>query len=124
MLTIEHLVSKLMLPEKCNNTARELFRRKNDYPEIALHLWRSPTTIKTLIMKIQSIYGMLSPPTLTQSALTQICNILNLFQCVVSCPYTRTSSYMLEYLAICAHFSIQETQHHHLSTFDFRALEF
>ena len=40
-------------------------------------------------MKIQSIYGMLSPPTLTQFASTQICNILNLFQCVVSCPYTR-----------------------------------
>jgi CCR4-NOT transcription complex subunit 9 len=89
MLTIEHLVSELMLPEKCDNAARELFRRKNDYLEIALHLWRSPTTITTLIIKIQSIYGMLSPPTLTQSASIQVCNILNLFQCVVSYPYTR-----------------------------------
>ena len=89
MSTIEHLVSELILPEKCDNAARELFRKKNDYQKIALHLWRSPTTIGTLITKIQSIYGMLSPPTLTQSASTQVCNILNLFQCVVSCPYTR-----------------------------------
>ena len=30
MSTVEHLVSKLILPEKCDNAARELFRRKND----------------------------------------------------------------------------------------------
>ena len=89
MSIVENLVSELMLPEKCDNAARELFKRKNDYPKIALHLWRSPTTITTFVTKIQSIYGMLSPPTLTMSASSQVCNILNLFQCVVSCPYTR-----------------------------------
>ena len=89
MSTIEHLVSELNVPEKCDSVARELFRRKDDYHKIALHIWRSPTIMTILLSKIQSINGMLSPPTLTLSASIKVCNVSNLFQCVVSCPYTR-----------------------------------
>lgn len=91
MSSIEHLVSELILPEKCDNAARELFRRKDDYPNIGFHVWHSATILTTLVTKIQSIYRMLSPPTLTQSVSTQVCNILNLFQCVVSCRQSRAS---------------------------------
>jgi CCR4-NOT transcription complex subunit 9 len=67
----------------------ELSKKRESFADLAPILWHSTGTVAALLQEIVSIYGLLSPPTLTAHASNRVCNALALLQCVASHPDTR-----------------------------------
>lgn len=69
----------------------ELSKKREQFDDLALILWHSHGVITVLLQEIVSIYPLLSPPHLTMTASTRICNTLALLQCLSSHPQTRNA---------------------------------
>jgi CCR4-NOT transcription complex subunit 9 len=67
----------------------ELSKKRESFADLAPILWHSTGTVAALLQEIVSIYGLLSPPTLTAHASNRVCNALALLQCVASHADTR-----------------------------------
>ncbi|XP_045828705.1 uncharacterized protein LOC123920485 [Trifolium pratense] len=81
---MERLVIELSKPDLRENAIRVLSKL---FHELAPLLWNSVGTIAVLLQEIISIYPNLSPPTLSPTQSTRVCNVL----CVASHPNTRMS---------------------------------
>ena len=84
------LVLELTDPARRENALLELSKKREAFPDLAPILWHSFGTIAALLQEIVSIYGHISPPSLTAQASNRVCNALALLQCVASHPETRT----------------------------------
>lgn len=84
------LVMQLTNPEQREGVLLELSKKRESFTDLAPILWHSYGTVAALLQEIVSIYGLLSPPTLTAHASNRVCNALALLQCVASHPETRS----------------------------------
>lgn len=84
------LVMQLTNPEQREGVLLELSKKREVFTDLAPILWHSYGTVAALLQEIVSIYGLLSPPTLTAHASNRVCNALALLQCVASHPETRS----------------------------------
>mmetsp|Transcript_18266 Transcript_18266/g.30018 ORF Transcript_18266/g.30018 Transcript_18266/m.30018 type:complete len:316 (+) Transcript_18266:38-985(+) len=84
------LVLELINPDMRETALLELSKKREAFPDLAPILWHSFGTIAALLQEIDSIYPLLSPPSLSAHASNRVCNALALLQCVASHPETRT----------------------------------
>uniref|UniRef100_K3YTR7 Cell differentiation protein rcd1 n=1 Tax=Setaria italica TaxID=4555 RepID=K3YTR7_SETIT len=87
---VESLLLDLLDPENKAYALSVLPKRREMFNDLALKLWYSFGTIAALVQEIVSVYPALSPPTLSASAATRVCNALALLQTVAAHPETRT----------------------------------
>jgi len=83
------LVAQLTNSETREAVLLELSKKREIFLDLAPVLWHSYGTIACLLQEICSIYGSLSPPTLTAHMSNRVCNALALLQCVASHAETR-----------------------------------
>jgi CCR4-NOT transcription complex subunit 9 len=81
----------IKIPSKRDAAFSGLCQQKDHYPDLALYLWHSVSTIAALIQEIISIYPLLSPPNLTALKANNVCNVLTLLQSLAAHPDTRSS---------------------------------
>lgn len=67
----------------------ELSRCREMLPDLAPMLWYSFGVITAILQEVIAIYPYLTPPTLSSTASTRVCNALALLQCVASHSETR-----------------------------------
>ncbi|GMI59719.1 hypothetical protein ScalyP_jg4044 [Parmales sp. scaly parma] len=84
------LINQLTSIEHRESVLLELSKKREIFSDLAPILWHSVGTISALLQEIVSIYGSLSPPTLTAHASNRVCNALALLQCVASHQETRS----------------------------------
>jgi CCR4-NOT transcription complex subunit 9 len=82
-------VQQLLVADQRENALAELSKKRESFADLASILWYTYGTIAALIQEIVSIYPMLSPPNLTASASSRVCNALALLQCVASHSETK-----------------------------------
>ncbi|KAG5637691.1 Cell differentiation protein rcd1 [Sphagnurus paluster] len=83
------LVIDLLDPNTREGALLELSKKREQYDDLALVLWRSFGIMPALLQEIVSVYPLLSPPKLTAHVSNRVCNALALLQCVASHSETR-----------------------------------
>ncbi|XP_074359742.1 cell differentiation protein rcd1-like, partial [Apium graveolens] len=57
--------------------------------DLALHIWRSISTVFLLLSEVLSIYKSLTPEKLTMKDSSKVCDVLVLFECLATHPQTK-----------------------------------
>jgi len=83
-------ISDLGNPEKREQALTELTKKRDSLPELAPLIWHSFGTISALLQEVVSVYGTMTPPTLTPHRSNRVCSALSLLQVVASHPDTRS----------------------------------
>ena len=67
----------------------QLSKVREQFPDLAVWLWYSTSTIAVLLQEIMSVYPLLTPPTMQTAASNRVSNSLALLQCIASHEKTR-----------------------------------
>lgn len=82
-------ISELVTGTNRERALLELGKKREQYDDLALVLWKSFGVMTVLLEEIISVYPFLNPPLLTASVSNRVCNALALLQCVASNVQTR-----------------------------------
>lgn len=82
-------IEELTNPATREQALLELSKKRESYDDLAPILWHSFGVMAALLQEIVSVYGLLTPPTLTGHSSNRVCNALALMQCLASHQETR-----------------------------------
>jgi len=101
-------IADLGQPDKREHALTELTKKRDAIPELAPLIWHSFGTISALLQEVVSVYGTMTPPTLTPHRSNRVCSALSLLQVVASHPDTR-SGFLRAHLLLFLYPFLQST---------------
>ncbi|XP_074363145.1 cell differentiation protein rcd1-like [Apium graveolens] len=89
--SVEDLVVLLREPEHREKAISSLtqIKKQGRIQDLALHIWRSISTVFLLLSEVLSIYKSLTPEKLTMKDSSKVCDVLVLFECLATHPQTK-----------------------------------